>query len=171
MSMKLTRLLAPVTLLLLAPRVHADTVPAAAGHPWTAGGPTPFKDTCFSNPAWDVVTNNCDDTATHTWIIPLQVSAPSFPTTYVTIARGPAFSPSGLVSGSVTCHAISIDATNTQWMVSAPGYNNFTTLKTISMGQLGNPAILQFGVLPHGTLHVECVVQMGARVLSAELTQ
>ena len=153
MGMKLTPLLAPITLALLSTTGHADVMPATMGHPWTPGGPIPNPSTCFFNPGFDGIGNACS--TSQLWIVPVQVD--------VSANKQVSFSAVGGNSGNdgVVCKAFSISFDGTQFSSTSNGSNILTTPKTVSLGIIGVPA--------HGTLHFECTLGTpNARLFNVE---
>ncbi len=129
-----------LALTLAASSSYADVQPAMAGHPW----PWPTTDTCITSPAWDMMTNSCNDQVVRLLVVPMQVGANGSGTAHAYAhAKG---NPYG--TSDTACQAITIGPDNTAYGFSSKKSTFSTSVVTLDLGSVIWPS--------SGTLHFEC---------------
>jgi len=155
--MRLAALLGPMTLALTlgAPSSYALVQPAMAGHPW----PWPTTDTCLTSPAWDMITNSCNDQVVRLLVVPMQIGATGGGGSVHAYAHAKA-NPFG--TSDTTCQAIGIGPDNLSYYFSSNKNTFSTSVVTLDLGSVNIPS--------NGTLHFECNLGWhGGSVVNVEI--
>src|SRR5262249_55957163 len=113
-SMRLAALSLPFAMAMMLGEAssHADMQSAMAGHPW----PWPTSDTCITSPAWDMMTNSCNDQVVRLLVIPMQDSGAYNGGSVHVYARAKA-NPYG--TSDTACQAIGVGPDNLAYYFSA----------------------------------------------------